>query len=330
MIGRSLPDTQNVLVFAGGLGLGAYHAGVYEAFSSRSLDWVCGASVGAVTSALIAGNRPDRRLDALRAYWDQSCEAATGGAGPSRHAFAWMSAISTRLLGSRGHFHPRLAIDPLRFRSLYDLAPTRDRLMRLVDLDRLNSGEIRITIAATDLKSGDPVLFDSGRDRIELDHILASCGFLPEFAPVEVSGRWLGDGGLSLNAPFDPVLMERADLCLYVVDLFARDGDVPHSLEEASERKSDLMMANQTYQRLKLAIVARQLRCQSERKTVPEDQIYLLSYRPGAEEAGSEKSFDFSRAAIAQRWRAGFLDMQEADRQFQQADGIKLVRRNRH
>jgi hypothetical protein len=29
------------------------------------------------------------------------------------------------------------------------------------------------------------VLFDTGKgDRIGLDHILASCGFLPEFAPV--------------------------------------------------------------------------------------------------------------------------------------------------
>jgi predicted acylesterase/phospholipase RssA len=32
-------DKRNVLVFAGGLGLGAYHAGVYEAFSPQPLDW---------------------------------------------------------------------------------------------------------------------------------------------------------------------------------------------------------------------------------------------------------------------------------------------------
>jgi NTE family protein len=323
-----LSDKRNVLVFAGGLGLGAYHAGVYEAFSPRRPDWVCGASVGAITTALIAGNRPERRLDALRAYWNQNPEETAGSVGPSRHAFAWMSAISTRLLGSSGHFHPRFAVDPLRFRSLYDLTPTRERLTRLVDLDRLNSGDIRITIAATDLKNGDPVLFDSARDRIGLDHILASCGFLPEFAPVEIGGQWLGDGGLSINAPFDPVLIEHADLRLYVVDLFARDGEVPTSLEAASERKSDLMMANQTYQRLKLAVHVRQLKWQLERQTAPDDQIYLLSYRPGPEEAGPEKSFDFSRSGIAQRWRAGFLDMQEADRAFSEADGLRLVRRN--
>jgi len=95
-----LPDKLNVLVFAGGLGLGAYHAGAYQAFP-LPLHWCCGASVGAVTAVLIAGNRPEARLDALRTYWEQDgAEPARRTAGPSRHAFAWLSALGTRLLGS--------------------------------------------------------------------------------------------------------------------------------------------------------------------------------------------------------------------------------------
>ena len=48
-----------------------------------------------------------------------------------------------------------------------------------------NSG---FTVATTDIETGDAVIFDTGKgDRIGIDHILASCGFLPEFAPVE---RW--------------------------------------------------------------------------------------------------------------------------------------------
>jgi NTE family protein len=38
----------------------------------------------------------------------------------------------------------------------------------------------------------------------------------------------------------------------------------------------------------------------------------LLSYRPGMEEPGPEKSFELSPAALAQRWRAGLLDMDHA------------------
>ena len=323
-----MPDKLNVLVFSGGLGLGAYHAGVYEAFP-LPLHWCCGSSVGAITAALIAGNPPDTRVGALRAYWERDHAAPDRrDADPLRHVFAWMSALGTRLIGSNRHFHPRLTVDPLRFRSFYDLAPTRERLAQLIDFDRLNGGEVRLTIAATDLQTGDAVLFDPQRDRITLDHILASCGFLPEFAPVPIDGRLLGDGGLSMNAPFDPVLAEGAPLGLYVVDLFPRDGEAPTSLEAASERKSDLIMANQTYQRLGVGLAARQLKWQLERREAPDDAIHLLSYRPGAEEAGPEKTFDFSTSAIAQRWRAGFLDMQQADHAFCESNGIRLVRRS--
>ena len=322
-----MPDKLNVLVFAGGLGLGAYHAGVYEAFSSE-LHWCCGASVGAITASLIAGSRPEERVEALRTYWSYHPGLLNSSARQSRHAFAWMSALGARLVGSPGHFHPRLRMNPYGFRSIYDLAPTRDRLARLIDIGRLNSGDVRLLIGATDLKTGDPVVFDSRHDRIELDHILASCGFLPEFAPLEIGGKCLGDGGLSINAPFDSVLMEDAHLRLYVIDLFARDGELPRSIEAASERKSDLIMGNQTFQRLKLAVANRHLRWRLERQEVPDDQIYLLSYRPGAEEAGPEKSFDFSSTAIAQRWRTGILDMQQADRAFRERDQIRLVRRD--
>jgi NTE family protein len=35
---------------------------------------------------------------------------------------------------------------------------------------------------------------------------MASCGFLPELAPVEIDGRMLADGWLSANAPVEIVL----------------------------------------------------------------------------------------------------------------------------
>ena len=90
------------------------------------------------------------------------------------------------------------------FRSLYDLAPMKDRLERLVDFRRLNSGEVGFTVAATDIETGELVVFNPAKgDEISIDHLLASCGFLPEFAPVEIGGRLLGDGGLSANAPIE-------------------------------------------------------------------------------------------------------------------------------
>ncbi|MBW7972369.1 patatin-like phospholipase family protein [Bradyrhizobium sp. BR 10289] len=313
-------------VFSGGLGLGAYHGGAFEALSAvaPSIDWVAGSSAGAITAALIAGSPSANRLQNLRLYWHAGGPSA--GANDARHLFAWLSSINTRLFGHAGFFHPRLPVPASHFGGLYDLGPTRERLRRLIDFDRLNGGSPRITICATDLESGDAVLFDSASAPIEMDHILASCGFLPEFAPVQIAGRWLGDGGFSLNAPFDPVLETSAALRLYVIDLFARDGKVPDGLEAAAERKSDLTFGNQTFQRLGHALQARQLRAELQGLD-RDDQVYLLSYRPGREEAGPEKSFDLSEAAMAQRWRAGFLDMQHAASVTAVRKGIRAVRR---
>ena len=65
------------LVFAGGMGLGAYHAGVFEELARQRivLKALSGSSVGAVTTALIAGNPEAARLDALRRYWKASQNA---------------------------------------------------------------------------------------------------------------------------------------------------------------------------------------------------------------------------------------------------------------
>src|SRR6202008_2276477 len=62
---------QTVLLLQGGGALGSYQAGVYQALAEANLhpDWVAGISIGAVNSALIAGNPPERRVDRLREFW---------------------------------------------------------------------------------------------------------------------------------------------------------------------------------------------------------------------------------------------------------------------
>jgi NTE family protein len=291
------------------------------------LNWVTGSSAGAISAALIAGSPPELRLSNLRSFWQADATSpAADNIDPSRHGFAWMSSISTHLFGKAGFFHPRLPLPTSPFDGLYDLAPARERLRELIDFSRLNDGSLRVTIVATDLKTGDPVFFDSQLETIRMDHLLASAGFLPEFGPVLIEHKWLGDGGFSLNAPFDPILEVQRPVHLYIVDLFARDGPVPDGLEAAAERKNDLLFGNQTYQRLRYAVEARRLRALLA-GTAGQDSIYLVSYRPGLEEAGPEKSFDLSRTAMTQRWRAGFLDMEHIDLTSACKDGIQVVRR---
>lgn len=338
------------MIFAGGVGLGAYEAGAYAALHQGGKllpTWFAGSSAGAVNAALIAGNPLDRRIDTLRRFWRAApFPTATHAAmwRPWRHMHNWLSAIEARLLGSPGHFRPRLPPNPYRsFSSLYDLAPLRETLRELVDFERLNAGDTRVSVAATDIETGDLVVFDTAakRDRIEIDHLLASCGFLPEFAPVEIGGRLLGDGGLAANAPLEAVLGQQDGhfLC-FVVDVYSRDGARPTDLETALARKEDLVFANQTYLRLQALAREGELRAQlaqlAERLTpktrrdpaiapalaagmTGRTTVFYLSYRAPPEEAGPEKSFDMSATTVALRWRAGALDMEEAIAQVPQA-----------
>jgi NTE family protein len=60
------------LVLQGGGALGACQAGVYQAMHEAGVepDWVSGVSIGAINSAIIAGNAPKHRLRRLREFWD--------------------------------------------------------------------------------------------------------------------------------------------------------------------------------------------------------------------------------------------------------------------
>src|SRR5262245_31986731 len=70
---RRLPFECVALVLQGGGALGAYQAGVYEALAEANInpDWVAGVSIGAINSAIIAGNAPTERVGKLRAFWQE-------------------------------------------------------------------------------------------------------------------------------------------------------------------------------------------------------------------------------------------------------------------
>ncbi|MGO4774880.1 patatin-like phospholipase family protein, partial [Lysobacter sp. 2RAB21] len=60
------------LVLQGGGALGAYQAGVYQGLFDAGVapNWIAGISIGAFNTAIIAGNPPEKRMDALREFWD--------------------------------------------------------------------------------------------------------------------------------------------------------------------------------------------------------------------------------------------------------------------
>jgi len=101
------------LLLQGGGALGAYQAGVYEALSEAQIypDWVAGISIGAINSALIAGNPPEARLEKLRAFWERvstplNCSGtgwlAANGKGTPMHDLFDLAAGSAAWIGAMG------------------------------------------------------------------------------------------------------------------------------------------------------------------------------------------------------------------------------------
>ena len=72
--------SQIALVLSGGNALGAYHAGAYEQLHQNGIrpDWIVGASIGAVTGAILAGNAPEDRLAKLDQFWAEAMVHTTG------------------------------------------------------------------------------------------------------------------------------------------------------------------------------------------------------------------------------------------------------------
>src|SRR5205814_9790885 len=63
---------RTALLLQGGGAPGAYQGGVYQGLAEADLhpDWVAGISIGAINSALIAGNPPAKRVERLREFWE--------------------------------------------------------------------------------------------------------------------------------------------------------------------------------------------------------------------------------------------------------------------
>jgi NTE family protein len=108
-----VPTAKVSLVLSGGIALGAYQAGAYAALHRHEAlrpQHLAASSIGAVNAALIAGNPPEDRVAALRAFWDDArldlVPAPLQAAW--RHAYSWAAVLHTRVFGRTGHFRPRV------------------------------------------------------------------------------------------------------------------------------------------------------------------------------------------------------------------------------
>lgn len=321
------------LVLGGGIGLGAYQVGAFEVLQASGLDLrsVSGASIGALNGAIIVGNAPEDRVAKLRSFWRAiSVEAlptawfdpwGLGDRGRSRRMRNWMNSLTTGLTGSPGLFVPRHAGNGRHeARSLYDNSVGASTLASHVDFERLNSGDVRFCLAATDLEAGEPVFFDTAKGhRIEVEHLLASSSLLPAFEPMRVGDRLLGDGGLACNVPLEaeigPARQGEAEPLCFVLELYTAGGGQPMPLNRVVESSIDMIFGMQTRMRLAGLVREWELKAQLDRARSLRDEhepdrrigvdLFFMSYHGAEEDAGFGKPFDLSPATLAERMAEG-------------------------
>lgn len=342
-------DRQRVaLVLQGGGALGAYQAGVVEALSEHGLmpDWVVGTSVGAVNAAIVVGNEPAQRVRRLREFWT----SVTHGdffdlrrvPDPLRRFNTWLSTLDAAIRGVPGFFAPRffspffagLPVPPEQA-SFYDTSQLAATLARLVDFDRLGRPDsVRLTVNAMCATTGEFVSFDSSRQRIGVEHVMASSALPPGFPPVRIDDNLFWDGGLYSNTPLQVVLDDepRQNTLCFMVDLWHTEGPEPRTFDEIQTRQKDILYASRSQRHiedygrlhaLRNALHAMHSKLPPRLRDEPamrklaasgcHTTMHIVRLRyAGQDWRMASKDINFSSGSIDWRWSQGYADAMRA------------------
>jgi NTE family protein len=339
---------QRVLVLQGGGALGSYQAGAYQALCHHDFEpeWIAGISIGAINAAIIAGNPREKRVERLKEFWNMvSAPVPWNPVTKSERARSYFNETSAALIaafGVPGFFTPRFPPAPLwpkgspQSQSYYDTSPLRATLERLVDFDRINDLQTRLSVGAVGVTSGNFRYFDNFEfkkqgKKIGPEHIMASGALPPGFPSIEIEGEHYWDGGIASNTPLDYVLDEqvKTDLLIFQVDLFSARGPLPISLLEAAEREKDIRYSSRTrmntdknrqVHNARMALRELMSKLPDDLKNDPSVEILCqaarentvtvvhLIYRSKNYESSS-KDYDFSHIGMVEHWGAGERDV---------------------
>jgi NTE family protein len=339
---RDDSEPRIILVLQGGGALGAYHVGAYQALEEAGLlpDWVAGISIGAINAALIVGNPPDARMESLTEFWKGISRPDGWGealSGEFRRWFNTGSVAGSILFGQPNFYTPRVpglylsqpgTIDAPSF---YETGPLRRTLEQLASFDLINSGQVRLTIGATRVTTGELAFFDNTREAIVPEHVIASGSMPPDFPAIRIEGELYWDGSCVSNTPLDAVLEDEptSPTLIFLVDLWDTLGPEPKGFREVLWRKKEILLGSGTLlhveavariQNLRRALGVVAGRLSPELLADPAvrealaarygsrmDIVHLI-YHPGPDQV-PQSDTEFSRPSIEARRAAGYDDM---------------------
>jgi len=175
-------DLKLGLALGGGSALGFAHLGVLKSLEENniSIDFISGTSVGAIMAAFYAFSVPFRDIE------------------KESEILNWrkIAKISPSSLGISSNANLRKLLEKY--------------IGKKTDIEEAS---IPLAVVATDIETGSKVVFRSGN---AVDAILASSSLPGLFAPVEISGCMLIDGGMVENVPVSVLKDSGADIIVGV------------------------------------------------------------------------------------------------------------------
>lgn len=364
---KSALPGQVVLVLQGGGALGAYQLGCYQALHEAGIepDWVIGTSIGAINASLIAGNPPERRMQALDTFWQHMQQSAPAMVPFAPFApFDWLGLgkvaanLATVWRGIPDFFTPNLhalrgttAALGVESAAYYSTAPLRETLNALIDFEYLCECRTRMTVGAVNVVTGAMRYFDTRKERLGVEHIMASGALPPAFGAIRIDGEPYWDGGIYSNTPIEAVLDDkpRRDSLIFAVNVWHQQGPEPESIWQVMGRQKDIQYASRADSH-----IARQKQIHRLRHVIRELQKQIPAGRqndpkvkelvnwgcgttmhvahlvaPRLEGEDHTKDIDFTPRGVLARHEAGYADtrrmIERAPWESMPADGIEGV-----
>jgi NTE family protein len=248
----SLFNTKVGLALGGGGAKGVAHIGVLQALEEARVkpDYIAGTSVGAMVAAMYAFNVNINTI-----------------ANIARDLT--LAQITTFKLNKTGFF----TADPLK-----------EILIEYLGEVNIEDATIPLSIVATDLTSGEEVIFTEGP---LADAVCASASIPGVYIPMRLNGRILVDGGIVQNVPIRPLKAMGAGVIIASQLGGVQAYEEPKNVLDVMRNAFDIALSQRTKQEVKQAdlLIAMDLRDFSiADNTQRYDELFAIGYDTAAKE----------------------------------------------
>ncbi|MBT8144697.1 MAG: patatin-like phospholipase family protein [Gammaproteobacteria bacterium] len=268
------------LVLSGGGARGAAHVGVLQALEDLRIpvDVVAGTSMGALVGGLYAAGKQPAELAALveTIDWD---EVLSDKPARSRLSFRRKQDDRDFLIdfdlgvGADGLSLPRGLLQGQKLNLLL-----RSQTLAVTGTSDFSELPTPFSAVATNIETGEAVILNSGELPLAMRASMAVPGV---FAPVEIDGQLLVDGGIANNMPIDVARAMGADIVIAV--------DVQYPLDNRDDLRSAVDITNQ----LITIVVMRE--AEKQLATLRADDILIVPPLSGIGSSAFERTVDAMR-----------------------------------